>query len=359
MSLKLNNSKFCKIFGFALFLFLTIKINAQQSIDTIVKYDDVITFQPPSKNFIPLVFQTHNKLLRFGQQNDYYLSPDGSFITHHTQPNLSKKIEKKNTQLLYSRQAIYELLKLKFMTQIYTDIDKTMFTKHENEMYTKDKNSHLAQTHLLKLANTITSVKKMNHYFCNPKEEDCQFNPKSYYYRDSRRGKNWGGKLASEFEQLRNYSAYVKENLVSLQQWSTTIFPDNTIDGYFVTKVYLGEYDFKNNGYWLDSSFFSYDFFLLQYQNLEPRNTNERKLIHSNGSSILFKMSPAEAEKLSEKIKNIYMAFKIKVMLKGVSQNYDNLNASYTLESPIITLYKDDDLTLKIGEISTDTMLTK
>ena len=143
--------------------------------------------------------------------------------------------------------------------------------------------------------------------------------------------------------------AYVKENLAPLQQWSNTIFPDNTIEGYFVVKTYLNEYDFKSKGYWLDSNYFAQDSrFLLQYLNFEPKNENERKLINlRTGVKILFEMSPSEAEKLTEKTKNIYLTFKIKTTLKGLEYQYTRIKVNYTLESPIIEIYKDDDLTFK------------
>lgn len=357
------NFKYRKAIGFILLLLISIHINSQQSVDTIINYDDIITFKPPSKNFIPLLLQTHKNIIRLGQQNSYSLKPDGTYISHHVQPAFAKKIDKKETQLLYGRQALYELLKLKFMADIYADIDKEYFTRQSSSMYVKDKNSYYAQQHLLKLANAITGNKEMYRFFCNQKKEDCDFTTDKdvYYYKNIINGGVWGGKAVSEFEKLRSYKAYVKENLASLQQWSNTIFSDNTIEGYFVVKTYLYEYDFKSKGYWLDSNHFTQDSrFLLQYHNFEPKNENERKLLSPRtGVKILFEMSPSEAEKLTEKIKNIYLTFKIKTTLKGLEHQYTRIKANYTLESPIIEIYKDDDLTLKIGEFSIDTMTTK
>ncbi len=299
-------------------LLISISINSQKSVDTIINYDDIITFNPPSKNFIPILLQTHKNRIRFGQQNNYALKPDGTYTNHHKKPALAKKIDKKETRLRYSRQALYELLKLKFMTDIYADIDKEFLTKQSSSMYVKDKNSYYAQQHLLKLANAVTSSKDLYRYFCNPKKEDCAFTSDKdvYYYKNIINGANWGGKGASEFEKLRSYKAYVKENLASLQQWSNTIFPNNTVEGYFIIKTYLNEYDFKSKGYWFDSNRFTQGSrFLLSYLDFEPKNENERKLINlRTGVKILFEMSPSEAEKLTEKTKSIYLVFKIKLL---------------------------------------------
>ncbi|WP_339918423.1 hypothetical protein [Yeosuana marina] len=351
-----------KLTGLIAFLLISININSQKNIDTIINYDDIITFKPSSENFISLLFQTHKNKIRLGQQNNYALKPDGTYISYHKQPALAKKIDKKTTKLQYSRQALYELLKLKFMTDVYADMDKEYLTKQSSSMYVKDKNSYHSQQHLLKLANAITSNKEMYRYFCNPKKEDCIFTADKnvYYYKNIINGKSWGGKEANEFQTLKSFTSYVQNNLETLQHWSAAIFPDNIIEGYFVVKTYLGEYDFKNQGYWINSNRLAQDGrFLLQYHDLEPANDNERKLVNPSGLDFLFKMTSTEAEKLVERTKNIYLVFNIKTRLKGFAYGYERIKASYTLESPIIEIYEDDDLTLKLAELSVDTMVTK
>ena len=100
--------------------------------------------------------------------------------------------------------------------------------------------------------------------------------------------------------------------------------------------------------------------FLIRHRSLQPSNANERKLIHPNGLSILFKIAPSEAEKLSDQQKSsIYIVLKIKVNLKGLEPYDDAIKSTYTLESPIIELFWDDDLSLKATELSIDTMITK
>lgn len=357
------NLKYGKVVRLIFLMLIAINTNSQQPNDTIIPYDDFLTFEPPAKSFIPLVLQTHKNEIRLGQQNNYALKTDGTYISHHEQPALAKKVDKKETQLRYGRQALYELLKLKFMGVVYADMDKELLTKYNSGMYLKDKNSYYAQQHLLNLANTIGSVEKLLQYFCNPKQQDCTLSATNdvYYYKNTIGSGNWGGKGATEFEQLRSYTSYIHENLALLQQWSNTIFPDNTINGYFVVKAFLEAYDFKSKGYWLNSNRFAQNSrFLLHYHNLEPANANERKLINpQRGVSILFEITPSEAEKLSEKTKELYLVFKTKTSLKGLENRYDRLKATFTLESPVIEIYKDDDLSLKIGELSIDTMITK
>ena len=171
----------------------------------------------------------------------------------------------------------------------------------------------------------------------------------------------WGGKGANEFEQLRSYTSYVKKIWRSCSNGAILSFPDNTINGYFVVKTFLDAYDFKNKGYWLNSNHFSQQSqYLLQYHSLEPTNANERKLINlQRGVSMLFEIPPSEAEKLSENTKDLYLVFKTKTSIKALENQYSRLKAYFSIESPVIEIYKDDDLTLKIGELSIDTLITK
>ena len=361
MKQRSHNLKSRKPIGFVLLLFISLNINSQQSTDTIINYDDVITFKPPSDKFIPLLLQTHKQQLRFGHQNSYSLKLDGTYLSPHKQPAIFKKIDKKNTQLQYSHQGIYELLKLRFMTDVYADIDKGFLTKRSSSMYLKDKNSYNAQQHLLKLANAIASNKEMYRYFCNPKKEDCAITAdKNVYYYRNMIGGNWGGKETNEFQTLKSYTSYVQNNLEDLQQWSNTIFPDNIVEGFLVIKTYFREYDFKNQGYWIHLNPTGQNDFLLSYMGLEPTNPNERKLVDPRGVSILYKMTPSEAEKLSDAQKrNIFMVFKIKATLKDLEQQYTHFKVRYILTSSIIEFFWDESLTKKITALSIDTMITK
>ena len=143
-------------------------------------------------------------------------------------------------------------------------------------------------------------------------------------------------------------------------KWAKTLYSNNVLGGYYVTRTNLGTYDFKNGGYWLNTHQFYNQGFLLKWYGLQPANSSERKLMHPNGSSILFKMSPEEAETFSEKNQQIFLVFDVTGYLNGL-ENYraDQLKTTFSLNSPVIEIYSDDGLTKKVGEININTMVTK
>jgi len=325
-----------------------------------VSYEDVITYNPPSQKFTPILLQTHNDKLRFGQQNNYFLLPDESYIKQGTA--LAGAMDKKSAHVQYGREAFYELLRFKYMSAIYNDMDRSFFTKRTNPMYLKDKNSYQAQQNFLRLANAATSIREMYRYFCNPKKEDCAFDgdANAYYHRGVRNVRFWGGKEANEFRQLNTYRTYVSENFEELQQWSSGLFPNDTAEGYFVVSVSLGNYDFKNQGYWLNTRSFSDSGFLTRFMKLDAATANERKLVHPHGTEMLFKLDPGAAEELTESRRTIFLVFQIQLTIKGMEKNNnERVDARYKLQSPIIELFTDDDLSEKIGELSIENMTTK
>ncbi|MEK6155146.1 hypothetical protein WIW50_17885 [Flavobacteriaceae bacterium 3-367] len=323
-------------------------------------YKAVKTYEPPSDKFIAIKMQTHQGLLRFGEIDNYFTLPDGSYVNHKSQTAF-QKADKKNWEISMGRQAFYELLRFKYMSDIYKDMDRALFTKYAGSMYEKDKNSWLAQTNLLKLANAVTHVKDMPRFFCNPKLNACGYDPSGvkYFHRNVGNVSNWGGKNASEFKQLGAYTAYVNEYYSELQQWKDHFFVNDSEKGYLVVPVHLNAYDFKHKGYWLRLNAFINNGKLFRYMGLQPSNSKERKLVDARGVQILYPMSPEKAEVFSENTRILYLVFKIKVTIKGMGYNYEHLDASYTLLSPTIALYKDDSLTDKTGELSIETMTTK
>lgn len=354
----LNTKRIKVIFVIQFVLFYGL-VNAQikpikDSIKTI-GYHDTKTFESPSQNFIPLILQTHHGLLRFGNQNSYALLPDGSHLSHKVVQ--AKGIDIKNAKLSESRLAFTQLLCMKYMAETYKDLDKESFTVQASSMYKNEKNSLQAQNQLLKLANAISSVKLINKYFCNPKTNDCNYTSENYY-RVARHILPWGGPGANEFKKLNSYTSYVSQHLETLQNWSASLFTDNTIDAYMVLTSRLGTYDFKNKGFWLSLHSSRSSWFFIRFYNLIPKTAYERKLTSSNTSSILYKMPAHIAEQFSEKTKMIYMVFKIKVLLKGIDPYRTGIKSSFSLDDSIIELYNTEDLKTKIGEISIDENLT-
>ena len=355
----------------SLLCFVVVSASAQQAaiedslevdkINNLTSFGNIIVFEAPSDKFIPIVLQTHNGQLRFGVQDNYYSLPDGTYVNHQSK-SAYQSADKKMQAVLHGQQGILELLKMRHMEEIYDDMDRNLFAKYGNNMYQKDKNSYNAQQHLFKLANALSSIKEMYRYFCNTKVEDCSVKAADhdYFHRNIRNVRSWGGKEASEFQQLRGYTSYVTENFEDLQAWSKTILASGREKGYYVVNVFLDAYNFENKGYWLRSASFKSDGFLIRYNDLEPINANERKLAHPNGIEILYPISPDEAEQFSEKSRSIYMVFEVEVSIKGMQhEGSDQLDVGFTLNNPIISLYSDDSLSIKIGEIDITTMTSK
>ncbi len=353
------------LFLWAFILFLSIPTSAVAQSEEELKataekaYKNIISFAPASKKFLTIHLQTHNGLLRFGEPDNYFTLPDGSYVNHKSQA-VYQEADKKSWQVGMGQRAYYELLRFKYMSDIYKDIDKELFTKYSSSMYKEDKNSWMAQTNLLKLANAVTHVTEMPRFFCNPKEK-CHYDVtgEKYYHRNVGDVMPWGGRGASEFKQLGAYTAYVNENLSALQQWKNDFFQNDTEEGYLVVKAYIRNYDFSNKGYWLSPRTNLVTGKIFKRMELQPQNSNERKFVSPRGINILYEMSPEKAEKFSEEVKQLYMVFKIEITIKGMEANYEYVDAYYAFKSPIIALYTDDSLTKKVGEISMETMTTK
>lgn len=322
-------------------------------------YKNIISFTPSSKKFLTIHLQTHNGLLRFGEPDNYFTLPDGSYVNHKSK-ELYQKADKKSWQVGMGQRAYYELLRFKYMSDIYKDMDRELFTKYSSSMYKEDKNSWLAQTNLLKLANAVTNITAMPRFFCNPKEQ-CHYDVtgEKYYHRNVGDVMPWGGRGASEFKQLGAYTAYISENLSDLNQWKDDFFKGDKSEGYLVVRAYIRNYDFSNKGYWLSPRTNLVTGKIFKRMELLPQNSNERKFVDPRGINILYEMSPEKAEEFSEKIKNLYLVFKIEITIKGMEANYEYVDADYAFKSPIIALYTDDSLTEKVGEISMETMTTK
>ncbi|UBZ13407.1 hypothetical protein LDL77_16165 [Flagellimonas marinaquae] len=310
-----------------------------------------IAFEPPSSDFISLSLQTHEGKLRFGNQDEYFQKSDGTYISSRDDGYF--EMDRRSSHNRASRHAFVELLKMRFKKEMFSAMDRNYFTEQKQNMYEEEMKSHTAQLHVLNLANALCNKTQSNRLFCNPKEEDCaSIFPKDGYYNEPRNIKGWGGRGASEFQKLRAYTTFVEELFPSVEQWADTLYPDNTLEGYYVVKTQLGQYDFKAGGYWLHTHQFHNQGFLLSWHDLQPANSFERKLMHPNGSSLLLKMVPEKAEAFSEKNQQIFLTFKVSVSLNGL-ENYraDQLKTTFVLDSPIITIYSDDSLTRKVAEM--------
>jgi len=335
------------------------KVQAYTEIDTF-GYEFVKTYPAPSPNFITIHLQTHKNKLRFGWQDNYFVLRDGSHINHKSQ-NAYRIADKKSAQLKHSHIAFLELLKMNLMAASYKDLDKNKLTVYESSMYQDKRNSYDAQTHLLQLAYSISNLPTDRRFFCNPKFEKCMAEKENYYFKSSGSVRNWGGKNANEFRQLKTYRAYVQENLEELQQWAAIISSENPIDAYFVAQInHLGTYDFEHEGYWIPIAFINQRGFLVRFRDLEPQNATERKLLHPNGLKLLYAIAPDKAEDFAERTPSIYLVFNIKLFIEGINLRTNHgVDVKYQLLNPNISLYRDDSLTQKIGEININSAILK
>jgi len=314
---------------------------------------------PPSADFISLSLQTHKGKLRFGVQDEYFVKADGTYISSREEGYF--EMDKRSSHHMASKHAFMELLKMRFKEDMFAVMDKDLFTERKQNMYEEELKSLTAQQHVLALANALCNTQQLIRFFCNPKEEDCVPGfPQEGYYNEPRNQRPWGGRGASEFQKLRAYTAFVGEKFPMVEKWGKSLYPDDILEGYYVARTNLGTYDFKEGGYWFNTHQFYNRGFLLHWYGLQPSNSAERNLMHPNGTSILFKMPPEEAEHFSEKHQYLYLVLDVTGYLNGV-ENYraDQLKTTFSLNSPIIELYSDDGLTQKVGEIDINTMVFK
>ena len=238
-----------------------------------------------------------------------------------------------------------KLVGLKYLSDIYNDIDRERLTKlPETNTTGKQKNSYDAQRYLRSLLTLCV-------------EEAC---------RNGLNGKN-------EFERLRNYKNFVNENLDELRKWSTTFFTNNSVIGYDVSLLSLGAYDFDKNGYW---TYLNLNLILGHSREpaistvFEPKADYENDLLNNvivgrskqlGRVQIFLAMSPEKAEKLQlSNVRNLYLVKKIKLTYKEVVPGYTTrLAFAYHHESPAMEIYEDAALTIKIGNLSLDNLIIK
>ena len=334
------NKNILKTIALYILCAITIQINAQSKNVN----DGYITFKAPSSNFIDVEIEAHKGLPRFGDL-------------------VFKKINKE----LSTQKAFEELVKMKYMSIAYRDMDKNKLTKKDHSQAADKKvdNSVFAQAHLLRLAGMVCSEEVLKKYFC----DDSSTQPCSYTigkYGERPRPSYWGGVSnfnVNEFKQHRSYTSFTKDHLEELQAWSKTFFPKDELIAYYVSRAAISvpgwgqkPYDFKKKGYLIFSQMNGKQF--LHPSWFEATDENEKKLKHDR-SGIFLPMSPEKAKALKfQKGSPIFLVYKVKITASEDDKR-NKLKLSYTLENRVIEVYKDKMLTEKIGEISVDNLITK
>jgi hypothetical protein len=326
-------------------------VNAQNNTTDSIKkigYEDTKIFKSTSPDFVSLKMQSHKGLLRFGRLNSYILGADGKEKDSETYK--IERGEEKQYEAFASLKVFEQLLVLKHLSENFKDIDKNRFTQRTSSMYVADKNSYLAQTHLLKLASVSAGAKIVKEYFCNDKKEDCEKMVASYQFGNSY-GYKWGGKEANEFRKLNTYKSYVSKYLEPLQQWSTELIKNDQVKAYYVAAIKLGTYDFDNEGYWLDRRRSLGPNSFLNFSNFDPVKVENRKLANLRKPNILYKIPPDEAEKFREKFNTVYIVFQINITIKGLDYSKERVFKRFNIEGSVMNIYTDEALTQQIAEL--------
>lgn len=296
---------------------------------------NTLTYTSPSNKFVDITIQSHQGLPRLG---DLYYHRG---VTPPTNP-----------------QAFNALVNMKYLTAIYADMDKAKITKKEynGTVDKKLENSHLAQNHLLRLAGLVCTEAELKKYFCQESaKKTCAFI--DTYGRRKHIG-FWGDARGNEFAQLRSYSAFVKDNLSELQDWSKTFFEDDELIAYVVSRSSVtGTYDFQKKGYWISGAMAGTSQ-VIDYLTFVPYGENQRNL---NQRKLLLSLEPAKAKELKLQERSpIFIVAKAKIYPdKKTSHAGARVPFAFELENPVLEIYKDIQLTQKLGEISMDNLITK
>lgn len=335
--MKLYNN-ILKSITFCAFWMITIQLNAQSNNAT----SGYITFKAPSPHFIDVEIEAHKGLPRFGNL-------------------LFSKINKE----LSTQKAFEELVNMKYMSAIYTDMDKNKLSKTERSQVAdkKLKNSILAQRHLLKLLGLVGSEEVLETYFCDESDTNCSYAVGKYGMRQT--PSYWGSVRhinVNEFKQHRSYTSFTKNHLDELLNWSKTFFPNDELIAYYVSKAGIraqfgqNPYNFKKKGYFIFNHLNGKQFIDASW--FEAFDENEKKLKYST-SGIFLPMDVEKAKTLKlQKGSPIFLVYKVKIKASEDAKN-NRPKLSFSLENRTIEVYKDKTLTQKIGEISLDNIITK
>ena len=296
--------------------------------------ENTITYAAPSKNFVDITIQSHKGLPRFGD------------IYYHrgvTPPT--------------NKDAYEALIKMKFLKEIFDDMDPNKLTKSNLGNAAEDqkiRNSKFAQDHLLFTLRLLSSEEVLKKHFCDTSTNpDCKF---ENTYGERTKPRYWGGSRNNEFQQMRSYKAYVNEYYSELKSWSTTFFKKDQEVVYLATRSgILGSYDFKNKGYWI-GSMGSGSGFMLHSSNFLAYTENEKKL-KNYSQKIFWEVDQAKAKELELRDRvPIIAVYKVKVLAKV--RNTAHVEFNFELEDQLIELYRRPDLKNKIGEIDINNLIT-
>ena len=321
-------------FGFSVFLMVAAVFHSfAQTTGT----DELITYKPPSENYVSINIQGHKGLHRFGVV-DSYDNQNGS-TNANPRSNAVRPVRgggrnpeqlKKNKMVNTGRINFSLLVSLKYLKPFMGDLEKDRLIILSNNLTEKQSNSAYLQRFLLNQVAPNLCL-----------DEEC---------KNVNRGKN-------EFERQRNYKTFVNTCLNTLLEWSQDVFKNDELSAYHVSTLSIGgNYDFDKKGYWVHHYLSLNDIFPFKQGGpkrvtFEPVKHYENQLLNelARGKSINFflPMDEQTAEHFKkEGINRLYLVKKIKLQHsdKGMDSPTDPIDFNYTHENSDMEIYTDEAL---------------
>nr|WP_297787593.1 hypothetical protein [uncultured Allomuricauda sp.] len=320
--------------GFSIFLIVAAVFHSfAQTAGT----DELITYKPPSDNFVSINLQTYRGLPRFGVVDSYKnqipnanANPRSNAVRPVRGGSRNPEQLEKNKMINTGRINFSLLVSLKYLNPFMGDLDKDRLTILNNSLTEKQSNSAYLQRFLLN-----------------------QVAPNLCLYeacKNVNQGKN-------EFERQRNYKTFVNTCLNPLLEWSQDVFMNDELVGYHVSTLNIGgNYDFDKKGYWVSHYLSLNDIFPFKKGGrkrviFEPVKPYESELLNKSarGKSINFflPMDDQTAERLKkEGINRLYLVKKIKLQHsdKRMDAPTDPIDFNYSHENSDMEIYSDEAL---------------
>lgn len=270
------------------------------------KSENTFVIHSTNKKFQSIELQKYKSLPRVGVINTY-----GEDMFN----NIVQKAHSENAKY-------FALLKMKSLKILFQEIDKNLpyEVKYKNKSIPSDqRNSYEAQKHLKVVVELLLTPEEHTKYFGSPRQ-------------NGRPSISWGGASATEFQQVKSYTNFVKNDFDEIQKYA-----DSLVDEvYLILPLKFQNYDFENEGFPV----------LLKHSSKLPVHTHTI-WPHSQRYKPIFKVPFSKAEGFLTKIqpsRQVYGVFKIKFKCQG--------NMDYDLTRPSVELYADEALVNKIGELT-------
>ena len=307
--------------------------------------DNVLRYKAPNDDFIDLAIQSHQGLPRYG---DLY------YRRGVTTPTTNK--------------AYIALLELKFMQAILNDMNRSKLDMYSSPREQAAINSATAQRHLLSLAGYICSEEVLMEHFCDPNarvmNKPMGGRPTNCQFRNSAGERkflgHWGGSGNNEFRQLRSYNYFLENLLEPLQTWADSFYKGGKETAYYVWRTHIaGKYDFKNKGYWISPRMGGIGN-MPPYAEFQAYTEGEKLLKGNTNKKVLLAIPPDKAKSLGLRERMpIFLVNKVNVLPKLVTSGKPYVRFEYELEGNVLEVYKDIQLTEKIGELDINGLISK